>query len=46
MPWLVWLSGLSASPQTKGSLIPFTVKAHAWVEGWTPRVGHGRDNHH
>ena len=30
-PWLVWLSGLSASLRTKGSLVQFPVRAHAWV---------------
>ena len=29
--WLVWLSGLSASLRTKGSLVQFPVRAHAWV---------------
>ena len=33
VPWLVWLSGLSAGLQTKGSLVPFPVRAHAWVGG-------------
>ena len=30
-PWLVWLSGSSASLRNKGSLVPFPVRAHAWV---------------
>ena len=32
-PWLVWLSGLSTSLRTKGSLVPFPIRAHAWVVG-------------
>ena len=32
-PWLVWLSGLSASLQTKGLLVQFPVRAHAWIAG-------------
>ena len=36
LPWLVWLSGLSASLQTKGLLVPFPVRAHAWVAGQVP----------
>ena len=32
-PWLVWLSGLSAGLQTKGSLVRFPVRTHAWVAG-------------
>ena len=35
-PWLVWLSGLSASLQTKGLPVLFPVRAHAWVRGWVP----------
>ena len=30
-PRLVWLSGLSAGLQTKGSLVQFPVRARAWV---------------
>ena len=30
-PWLVWLSGLSASLKTEGSPVQFPVGAHAWV---------------
>ena len=44
-PWLVWLSGLSASLQTKGSPVQFPVRAHAWVLGWVPRGGCSRGNH-
>ena len=38
------LSGLSASPQTKGSLVRFPVRAHAWVAGQVPFV-HERQTH-
>ena len=31
LPWLVWLSGLSAGLGTKGSLVRFPVWAHACV---------------
>ena len=45
-PWLVWLSGLSASLQTKGSLVWFPVRAHAWVIGQVPSRGaHERQLH-
>ena len=37
-PGLVWLSGLSASLKTKGSLVRFPVRAHAWSP-----VGAGRE---
>ena len=43
--WLVWLSGLSASQQTKGSLVQFPVGAHAWVVGQVPGGGCRRGNH-
>ena len=45
LPWLVWLSGLSAGLQTKGSLVPFPVRAHAQVEGQVPSNGCVRGNH-
>ena len=45
LPWLVWLSGLSVSLRTKGSLVQFPVRAHAWVAGQVPCGGHVRDNH-
>ena len=45
LPWLVWLSGLSAGLQTKGSPVWFPVRAHAWVAGWVPSRGHMRGNH-
>ena len=44
-PWLVWLSGLSAGLPTKGSLVQFPVKAHAWVAGQVPSRGHVKGNH-
>ena len=45
VPWVVWLSGLSAGLQTKGSLVQFLVRAHAWVAGQVPSEGHVRGNH-
>ena len=42
---LVCLSGLSGGLQTKGSLVQFPVRAHAWVVGQIPNMGHTRDNH-
>ena len=45
-PWLLWLSGLSASLRTKGSLVLFPVRAHAWVAGQVPNRGVlGRQSH-
>ena len=44
LAWLVWLSGLSAGLQTKGLLVQFPVRAHAWVVGQVPSRGHGRGN--
>ena len=41
-PWLVWLSGLSTGLQTKGSLVQFWVRTHAWVVGQVPSWGHAR----
>ena len=38
-PWLAWLSGLNASLRTKGSLVRFSVRAHAWVVGQVPSKG-------
>ena len=43
--WLVWLSGLSAGMHTKGSWVQFPVRAHAWVAGQVPSMGHARGNH-
>ena len=45
MPWLVWLSGLSTGLQTKGLLVLFPVRAHAWVVGQDPSRGRTRGNH-
>ena len=45
LPWLVWLSGLSAGLQTKGSLDRFPVRAHAWAAGQVPSRGCWRGNH-
>ena len=36
LPWLVWLSGLSAGLQTKGSPVRFPGWALAWVTGQVP----------
>ena len=44
MPWLVWLSGLSASLQTEGLPVQFQVRAHAWVAGQVPGCGCVRGN--
>ena len=44
-PWLVWLSRLSASLQTKGLPVWIPVRAHAWVLGQVPSVEHMRGNH-
>ena len=44
-PWLVWLSGLSASLQTKGLLVQFPVRPHAWVAGQVPSRVCERGNH-
>ena len=44
-PWLVWLSWLSAGLQSKGSLVRFLVRAHAWDVGWVPSGAHVRGNH-
>ena len=40
----MWLSELSAHLQTKGSLVQFPVKAHAWIVGQVPRWGRSRGN--
>ena len=39
MPWLVKLSGLSTGLKTKGLLVRFPVRAHAWVASWVPSRG-------
>ena len=43
-PWLVWLSGPHAGLRTKGSLVQFPVRAHAWVAGQVPSWGCVRGN--
>ena len=45
VPRLVWLSGLSTGLHTKGSLVRFPVRAHAWVVGQVPSGGRARGNH-
>ena len=45
LPWLVWLSGLSAGLQTKGLPVRFPVGAHTWVAGQVPSRGCVRGNH-
>ena len=45
MPWLVWLSELSANLRTKGSLVRLPVRAHAWVLGQDPCRGHVTGSH-
>ena len=44
IPWLVWLSGLSITLQSKRSLVWFLVKAHGWVAGLVPSWGCARGN--
>ena len=39
LPWLLWLSTLSASLWTKGFQVRFPVRAHAWVVGQVPGRG-------
>ena len=41
-PWLVWLSGLCAGPQTERPLVRFPAGAHAWVAGQVSRQGRVR----
>ena len=45
LPWLLWLSGLSAGLRTKGSLVRFPVRAHAFIPGQVPIRGCTRGNH-
>ena len=45
LPWLMWLSGLSAGLRTKGSLVQFPIRAHAWVADQAPNRGSWRGNH-
>ena len=44
-PWLVWLIALSSGLCTKGSLVRFPVRAHAWLAGQVLSGGHLRGNH-
>ena len=44
-PWLVYLSGLSTGLRTKGLLVRFPVRAHAWVADQVPGGGGVRSNH-
>ena len=42
-PWLMWLSGLSASLGTQGSPVQFPGRTQAWVVGmeaceWKPHI--------
>ena len=39
MPWLMWLSGLSAVLRSKVLLVGFPVRALAWVVGQVPSRG-------
>ena len=41
----MWLSGLSISLWTKGSLVQFPVRIHAWVAIQAPSRRHARSNH-
>ena len=45
MPWLVWLSRLSASLPTKGSPVQFPRRAHSWVVDQVPSRGRVIGNH-
>ena len=45
LPWLVWLSELSAGLRTRGSLVRFQVRSRAWVAGRVPCSGCARGNH-
>ena len=44
-PWLMWLSGLNAGLRTKGLLVRFPVRAHAWVAGQVPSRRYMKGNH-
>ena len=39
MPWLVWLTGLSASLGTEASPVQFPVSSHTWLVGEIPGGG-------
>ena len=41
----MWLSGLSTGLGTKGLLVQFPVRAHAWVAGQVSSGGRMRGNH-
>ena len=41
----MWLSGLSIRLWSRGSLVQFPVRAHAWVAGQVPSRGCSRGNH-
>ena len=43
LPWLVWLSRLSAGLRTKRSPVLFPVRAHAWVAGQVSPVGSAQE---
>ena len=45
VPWLVWLSGLSVSLQTKGLPVQVPVRAQAWVVSQVPSRAQVRGNH-
>ena len=46
LPWLLWLSGLSAGLRTKGSPVQLPVRAQAWVAGQVPSRGRTSSNTH
>ena len=41
----MWLSVLSTGLRSKGWLVRFPVRAHAWVAGQVPSRGRARGNH-
>ena len=45
LPWLMGLSGPSASLRIKGSPVRFPVRTQAWVSGPVPSRRHMRGNH-
>ena len=45
MTWLVWLSGLTAGLQGRGSLVEFLGRGYAWVAGQVPGGGHVGGSH-
>ena len=44
-PWPVWLSGLNAGLRSKGLMVQFSVRAHAWVAGQLPSMRRERGHH-